>query len=265
MRYLTIVLLLLCVILIAASQGTETNRARVSLISEATDFNSPFYIGLQFIMEPEWYIYWKNPGDAGIPADAQWTLPDGFTVSELIYPTPQKFDSGGIVSYGFSDETVLLARVTPASGFTASSADTIRGKISWMVCKESCYLEEGTVLATFDKIDTDESGIQLIKERLPKPIEYLDLQINSATASRKGGRVSVRIPVRGNDISRIDDFYPYAYQNFVVTHADSELRDDGIEFTLTPYYQDAALTSVGGLIMVDGTGYEFSVPVTITQ
>jgi DsbC/DsbD-like thiol-disulfide interchange protein len=265
MRLITIVIFTLCVFFIAVSQENETNKARVSLISESTDFSSPFYVGLRFVMEPEWYIYWKNPGDAGIPADAQWTFPDGFAVSELIYPTPQKFESGGIVSYGFSDETVLLARVTPSPGFTASSADTIRGKISWMVCKESCYLEEGTVLATFDKLDIDESRIQLIKDRLPKTIDNLDLKVKSATASRNGGRVSVHIPVRGNDISRIDDFYPYAFQNFVLTHAEIELRDDGIDFTLTPYYQDAALLSVGGLIMVDGTGYEFSVPVTITQ
>jgi DsbC/DsbD-like thiol-disulfide interchange protein len=249
----------------AITSDGDGNRAQVTLISQHTTFDSPFYIGLRFNMEPGWYIYWKNPGDAGIPVESNWTLPDGFIVGELIYPTPQKFESGGIVSYGYSGETILLAQVIPPAGFSPSSTDIIEGNISWMVCKESCYLEQGSVHATLNRLRFDDEKIDAIMQRIPNSIENLDLVLERAIARDIGGHRIIEIKFEGSDISRIEDYYPDAFRNFVVTHADIKLENGKIEFAVTPYNQSATLHTVGGLVIVDGNGYEFSVPLTTIQ
>ena len=39
--------------------------------------------GLYFKLEPGWHVYWKNPGDAGLPPNIHWTLPEGVTAEPL--------------------------------------------------------------------------------------------------------------------------------------------------------------------------------------
>jgi len=67
---------------------------------------SRFCVALAFTMEEGWHIYWKNPGDSGLPATIQWDLPEGFSAGETEWPYPLKFETPGIVSFGYADDAV---------------------------------------------------------------------------------------------------------------------------------------------------------------
>ena len=56
---------------------------------------------------PGWHGYWLNPGDAGLPMDVQWQLPEGFAVGPLRYPVPARLDRR-------ADELCLRARLCRA-------------------------------------------------------------------------------------------------------------------------------------------------------
>lgn len=43
-------------------------------------------VALRITMKKGWHTYWTNPGDAGLPLAAQWTLPAGVSVSALRLP-----------------------------------------------------------------------------------------------------------------------------------------------------------------------------------
>lgn len=100
----------------------------------------PFWVGVVFTLEPEWHIYWTNPGDSGIPTDVEWKLPAGFKADPLVWPAPKVFDGGGIVNHGYSGQVIAYAKITPPKDITPGSKVRIAGKASWMVCKEMCTL-----------------------------------------------------------------------------------------------------------------------------
>ena len=49
------------------------------------------WVALHLEMRPGWHVYWRNPGDAGLPPEIAWTLPPGFTAGEIAWPTPERF------------------------------------------------------------------------------------------------------------------------------------------------------------------------------
>ena len=63
-------------------------------------------------MRPGWHVYWRNPGDAGLPPEIAWTLPPGFTAGEIAWPTPERFVVNDIGNYGYAGSVDLLVPIT---------------------------------------------------------------------------------------------------------------------------------------------------------
>ena len=101
-------LLLLAGLAASPAQALESNvtaspRAQVSLVSESDTFQpgQPLRIGLRLRMAPGWYTYWRNPGDAGAPAEFDFQLPPGATAGPIAWPTPARHATGPVMSYGY--------------------------------------------------------------------------------------------------------------------------------------------------------------------
>src|SRR5689334_14231321 len=107
----TLILTLLLTSIASANDLVSTQMlADVSAISPGT----PFTVGVKLTMVPEWHVYWINCGDTGIPTRITLKLPEGFTASEVQFPIPHKFDvPGGMIAYGYDDEVMFLATITP--------------------------------------------------------------------------------------------------------------------------------------------------------
>ena len=89
---------------------------KASLMADTTAFvpGRPFMVGLLLRMAPGWHTYWKFSGDAGLPTEIKWKLPSGWKVGEIEWPIPLKLkDPGDIVTYGYSDEVLLMQQITP--------------------------------------------------------------------------------------------------------------------------------------------------------
>jgi thiol:disulfide interchange protein DsbD len=121
----------------------------VRLVSDVADADASRTgrVGVLFEMEPGWHVYWRNPGDSGLPTEVLWNAPDGARVGEPVWPTPEQFDDpAGHVSYGYSDMVLLhspielpldVARDTP-----------VTAEVSWLACKAKCVLGSATVELT---------------------------------------------------------------------------------------------------------------------
>ena len=104
-----------------------------------------FLVGVRLKMEPHWHTYWKYPGDAGIPTDIKWQLPEGWRVGDIQWPIPLKLEEpGDILIYGYHDEILLIQQVTPPKNLTGASAN-LSAKVSWLVCEKICIPGDGTV------------------------------------------------------------------------------------------------------------------------
>jgi thiol:disulfide interchange protein DsbD len=122
--------------LAAESQPSVTKRATVSLVSDtdAVAAGTPYHLGLRFRLAPGWHTYGRDPGDAGIPPDLAWTLPEGTKTGEIVWPATETFKEGPLTTYGYTGDAML---VIPATG-----PGPVQVHASWLVCNNICVPEE---------------------------------------------------------------------------------------------------------------------------
>src|SRR5258708_13106966 len=97
---------------------TEHVEAQLVADRSAAQPGKPVLVGLRLRMEPQWHTYWRNPGDSGLPTRIQWLLPEGWKAGEIQWPYPQLLPVGPLMNYGYEDEVVLLAELTPPASAT---------------------------------------------------------------------------------------------------------------------------------------------------
>ena len=55
-------------------------------------------LGLEFRLAPGWKIYWRTPGEAGLPPQLELQLASGHAVAnDMHWPVPNRFDAFGLI------------------------------------------------------------------------------------------------------------------------------------------------------------------------
>jgi thiol:disulfide interchange protein len=126
----------------AAAQASPqaSDLVQVDLLGEPATVRpgEPFWVGLRLTMKEHWHTYWRNPGDAGGPTQVQWELPPGFSVGELLWPTPALIRIGPTASFGYEDEAVLLAEITPPRDLSPNTIVSLSADVEYLVCEKIC-------------------------------------------------------------------------------------------------------------------------------
>lgn len=95
------------------------------------------WLAVRFDLDPDWHIYWVNPGDSGMATDIRTQDP---RVGRAAFPTPMRFLSpGDIESFGYADRATILLP------FDRTSDDLVELDAAWLVCKEVCLYQEALV------------------------------------------------------------------------------------------------------------------------
>jgi thiol:disulfide interchange protein DsbD len=125
---------------VCAAETVQAHHARVELLSQekTTGPNQPLLLGLHFVLEKDWHIYWINPGDSGQPPVLQWQLPFGFSAGEIEWPTPEKLKRSTLADYGYKDDVMLLVPIHTPAGLKADSKIDIGLKMKWLICSDVC-------------------------------------------------------------------------------------------------------------------------------
>src|ERR1700728_141868 len=109
-------------IVLLMSATARAGHVQADLLSDvsAVQPGKPFWLGVRLKVDPGWHVYWKNPGDSGLPTRVKFSLPDGFTADALQFPAPQRLVlPGGIVCFGYENSVMLLAKITPPENLPA--------------------------------------------------------------------------------------------------------------------------------------------------
>lgn len=124
----------------ASSAQAEKTLVRCELVSNRKSIQAgkTFLVAVKFQIEPGWHIYYKESGDAGMPTQIEWTLPDGFSAGPLLWQEPKKFDDEGIKTNGYSDSTFIASQITAPANLPDATSIKIQAKVKWLSCKESC-------------------------------------------------------------------------------------------------------------------------------
>ena len=134
--------------------------------------------GVLLKLKPGWHVYWKNPGDSGSPTRVKWNLPEGWKMGELEYPIPHRIElPGSIINYGYEDEVMLLASVTPPKDLKIGSTVELSADVSWLVCEKVCIPGKQTVRMPLPVANASKPANRELFEqwtrRLPVPAEKL--------------------------------------------------------------------------------------------
>ena len=176
---------------------------RVQLFAEVDSLRGgeEFLVGLRYRIAPHWHIYWKNPGDSGMPTNAVLDAPEGFEVGPLRYPGPQRFDlPGDITSYAYEDEVVLFWTVTAPEELGDVEQLRFEAESDWLVCRDICERGEGKSALSIPLAqegaevarDTDVFGSSLA--RLPRPFDRLTDASATFAAHEDSFILDLRVP-----------------------------------------------------------------------
>ncbi len=126
--------------------------------------------------QPGWHGYWQNPGDAGLPTQAAWTLPDGAGAGALRYPVPERLIVAGLMNYVFERPYAMLVDLKLPPGMVAGTALPVKVKLDYLVCTQQVCVPESQTLATMLRVGdgavTADTRIRFDRWRqaLPRPL-----------------------------------------------------------------------------------------------
>lgn len=118
----------------------NNSNVQVELISNRSvlKVGEDFWLGVKFDLKEKWHIYWRNVGDTGLATSVEWELPEGIKLGELMWPVAERFETAGLVSYGYHDQTMLLVKAHLDPGKTWGNEVVLKANVRWLECKETC-------------------------------------------------------------------------------------------------------------------------------
>jgi thiol:disulfide interchange protein DsbD len=124
----------------AAEPPNPQELVQVDLVAETASLAAAetAWVDVHFTIKPGWHIYWRNPGDSGLPTSIQWSLPPGFSAGAILWPVPQRLVQGNIGNYGYARSADLLVPITAAKDLVAGGTAELAGEASWLVCADIC-------------------------------------------------------------------------------------------------------------------------------
>ncbi|MFP4379406.1 MAG: protein-disulfide reductase DsbD domain-containing protein [Candidatus Sumerlaeia bacterium] len=125
----------------AKMKSPTEDRVQVRLLTKGLlpDKDNVLRVGLHFEMAEDWHIYWKNPGDSGLPTRVDWTLPEGYSAGPILWPTPHSFEQPGeIQGYGYSDEVLLIVDIQALESQSLDKTIRMEADVNWLACADVC-------------------------------------------------------------------------------------------------------------------------------
>ncbi len=124
-------------------------------------------LGLHFKPAPDWYLYWKVPGESGYPPRLRWKESRGFRDARLLWPAPTRILlPGPIEEFGYDGETVYPIKAKLTGGSVRIVVD-----LSYLTCYTSCVAYDYTFtldLPAGPVAHPDAEADRLIQEALRK-------------------------------------------------------------------------------------------------
>ncbi len=125
--------------------ATENVKAR--LVSEAGAIapGQSIWVALELNIRDGWHTYWRNPGDSGQATTLAWSLPPGFTASEILWPAPHRFELAPLVNYGYAKHAMHLVQITAPKNLETGRTVALQAKAGWLVCADVCIPEDAAL------------------------------------------------------------------------------------------------------------------------
>lgn len=266
-----------CVIANQAVSSTSSNLeapafsdpVKPSLINEDSSIQPghPLFVAIELKIEKEWYLYWKNPGEAGMPPSVTWNLPKGFTVDSLIWPTPKQLGSEIKTKFGYTESLTLLAKITPPKSYGEKEAK-ITAKVQWVVCSNTSCLpgnkEIALTLPVRNEIPEQTAKHQELFSRARSKIPQ---KYDAVTAKRYQDQIEIAFydaSLQNRQIDKIEFFPEQQKAIDLTTPLDLQTSSEPNLYILTIKEQSTQVELKGLIVLHTSKGieaYEIDTPI----
>lgn len=192
----------------------SAQQARVELISDrsAIEPGETFTVALSIELDPDWHVYWRNPGASGLPLELEWSLPPGLQAGAIEWAVPQKISVGGLVNYVYKQSAVYRIRIQSSQDLTVGTQLPIRVKAFWLMCKELCLPDEADlaldlVVAATSQASPEAAVIEAAVQQLPVQFDASSIRVESDAAAI---HLWLRPGSMASSWSEGDYFFPYS-------------------------------------------------------
>jgi DsbC/DsbD-like thiol-disulfide interchange protein len=192
-----------------------------------------FTLGVRLTIKPEWHVYWKNPGDAGLPVRITWHVPEGMQMGELKFPIPIKFvQPGDVVGYGYKDEVMLTAPVSVQSSMRMELPVMLSADVKWLVCDDVCVPGKASLKIELPADSTSQSANRELfntwTDRVPTESSIV---LNGFAAGAGSDPAVKRYDLSWNDDVRDVEFFPPESKD--IAFSDIQVKQDGRKSVLS--------------------------------
>lgn len=214
-KYVNLFLILAVLILPSRSWSTGTDlmdgatAVKVELVQEEQTVQPgrSFWVALHLQIDEGWHVYWKNPGEIGMPLKIDWQLPPGFEAGPLQWPFPEKFTTADIIGFGYQGKVMLLSQITPPSTVNADESHPLSAKVEWLVCSSMmCQPGSASVTTTLNVQNSAPALRQEMTAHFAEARNKLPTSKIKIATKRKDGIVQLEVPPQKNVVGAY--FFP---------------------------------------------------------
>lgn len=230
--FLPVIMLLVIQPALAASTTTGPHFS-AELIPESRAPAPGKQCTLALVIKPEqgWHIYWRNPGEAGLPPQPQWQLPAGFSAGALKHPVPSEQIVDGLISNIHENRVALLTDLSVPDAVATGTPVPVGLKVRMAICTMGHCIPHRLSLnlrlvAGNGTLDEQQAGLfREARAALPVPLgKPGTYEFTASTLS-----LSLPLPVTG-DITSVQVFFD---GDGVVAHGRQRFTRGGGGLTIT--------------------------------
>jgi len=236
-----------------AQQLTAAN-ARIVVDSYSLEKSRSVPIGILIELEKDWHIYWRNPGDSGMPTSIDFEIPEGVSVSEIEWPVPKVFEYEGLASYGYDGQILLIAELNVPESFISNSI-TVSAKIKSLICRDVCIPFNATVSGEIKLTNTFSSEEEISKlfsqSRINLPEAKNDFELSVVPDE---DNVILTLKNLSYNLTKIKSLYFLPYKNGIFKNTAEQnfkIKDNGIELMIEyDQFKTAELKELFGILIL---------------
>ena len=236
---------------VAQQSVVQESHTLATLAAEKSEAEpgSTVWIALKHEPKEGWHTYWKNPGDSGIQTIINWSLSDGSTIGETLYPVPHPLPFGPLTNYGYDAPSILLTPITIPSEYQAPTYP-VKASIEWLICEVECIpqfgefsfdiqIGENTISAENRSIFTE------ARTKMPEPA-FWDASLSIAPEAAE-----LVVYMDAEETSDLSDAYFFPDQEGILDYAAPQtfrISEDGLVLSLTRLKGSVAPEAISGIL-----------------
>ena len=160
-------------------------------------------LGLEFRLAPGWKIYWRTPGEAGLPPTLELQMANGAPLqSQIEWPVPKRFNAFGFDNFGYADAVILPVAVR---GYDRGAALQIRGQIEALVCSDICVPLAGALRLDLADGPAEPSSMAMVIAQFAAKVPRINAlsPIKIATAWQSGSQLKIGFAATSQPVTEV--------------------------------------------------------------